>query len=85
MRFKIQGEAYYEDIIFENLPNEEEDKINFDDCVIGEEKRITFSLRNNSNSIIKFKWTEHEDFRFIPSIGHIAPKSIKSITVAFKS
>lgn len=67
------------------MPHEEEDKINFDDCAIGEEKRITFSLRNNGSSTVKFNWNAHEDFKFIPNVGHIAPKSLKSITVSFKS
>jgi hypothetical protein len=30
------------------MPLEEEDKINFGDCVIKEEKRLNFSIRNNS-------------------------------------
>lgn len=35
LRFKVEGEAFAEDILLENLPNEEEDKVNFDDCCIG--------------------------------------------------
>ena len=85
MRFKVQGEAYFEEILLENLPLEEEDKVNFGDCVIKEEKRITFSLRNNSTSSIKFQWGEHEDFTFIPRVGHLAAKAAKSITVVFLS
>lgn len=85
MKFKVQGEAYFEEILFENLPLEEEEKVNFDDCIINEEKRITFSLRNNSTSCVKFTWAEHEDFTFIPRVGHIASKSAKSITIVFKS
>ena len=53
--------------------------------MIEEEKRITFSLRNNGASVVKFNWNAHEDFKFIPNTGHIAPKSLKSITVVFKS
>ena len=33
-RFKIEGEAYSEDILFENLPLEEEDKVNLGDCIV---------------------------------------------------
>lgn len=44
-KFKIEGEAYTEDILFENLPLEEEDKINFGDCVVKEEKRLNFSIK----------------------------------------
>jgi hypothetical protein len=59
MRYKIQGEAFFEDILFENLPLEEEDRINFNDCIINEEKRITFSIQNNSAEAIKFNWQHH--------------------------
>jgi hypothetical protein len=48
-KFKIEGEAYTEDILFENLPLEEEDKINFGDCVVKEEKRLNFSIKNNTD------------------------------------
>ena len=85
MRFKVQGDAYFEDVLFENLPLEEEDKIGFGDCIINEEKRITFSLQNNSTEVVKFSWGYHEDFNFVPKIGHIAPKTSKSITAIFKS
>jgi|APCry1669188879_1035177.scaffolds.fasta_scaffold175484_1 hydrocephalus-inducing protein len=33
-KLAVIGEAYFEDIVFEKLPNELEDEINFGDCVI---------------------------------------------------
>lgn len=30
----ITGEGFYEDIIFENLPNNSEDEISLGDCII---------------------------------------------------
>jgi hypothetical protein len=33
-KFLIQGDGFYEDIVFEKLPNESEDEINLGDCVI---------------------------------------------------
>jgi len=59
MRFRVEGEAYNEEVLFENLPLEEEDKINFNDCVIKEEKRLNFSIKNNSAEAIKFTWGFH--------------------------
>ena len=84
-RFKIEGEAYDENILFENLPLEEEDKISFGDCVIKEEKRITFSIKNNNLEPIRFNWAYHEDFSFIPKVGHINSKASKAITMVFRS
>jgi hypothetical protein len=33
----VQGEGFYEDIVFEGLPLELEDEINLGDCVINSE------------------------------------------------
>ncbi len=46
----ITGEGFYEDITFDNLPNNLEDEINFGDCIIKKEKRIQFLIKNNSNN-----------------------------------
>lgn len=85
MRFRIEGEAYTEEILFENLPSEEEDKIAFGDCIIKEEKRLNFSIKNNANEAIKFQWALHDDFTFVPRVGHISSKSSKAITIIFRS
>jgi hypothetical protein len=71
--------------LLENLPNEEEDKINFDDCCINEVKRFTFSLRNNSLKPIKFNWASHESFEFKPSTGHLNAKTSKAVSITFKA
>ena len=42
-------------------------------------------MQNNSTEVVKFSWGYHEDFTFVPKIGHIAPKSSKSITAIFNS
>jgi hydrocephalus-inducing protein len=67
------------------LPLEEEDKINFGDCIIKEEKRLNFSIKNNAAEVVKFQWGFHEDFSFVPKVGHINSKSSKGITMIFKS
>ena len=30
----LSGEGFYEDIVFENLPNDLEDEANFGDCIV---------------------------------------------------
>ena len=49
-KWMVSGEAYYEEVAFESLPGEAEDEINFGDCVIGSEKKISFIIRNNGNN-----------------------------------
>ncbi len=47
-RIMIQGEAFYEDISFEGLQNE--DSVDLGDCINGVDKKINFIIRNNSSS-----------------------------------
>jgi hypothetical protein len=49
-RVLINGDAFHEDILFENLPKDLEDTIEMGDCVINQENRIVFAVRNNSES-----------------------------------
>ncbi len=84
-RFKVQGEGFFEEVLFQNLPEDQEDKCNFGDCIIDKQKRINFSIKNNSAAPVKFQWAYNEDFTFLPRVGHIQPHSNKHITLTFKS
>jgi hydrocephalus-inducing protein len=55
-RILISGDAFHEDITFENLPNELEDQFELGDCIINQEKRIFFNIKNNSVNQIKFNF-----------------------------
>jgi hydrocephalus-inducing protein len=72
-RILINGDAFHEDIIFENLPNDLEDSIEMGDCIINTEKRITFNIKNNSESQLKFNFNTINlpDVAFHPSKGHL--------------
>jgi len=54
VKIAVNGDAFFEEIVFENLPSE--DEVFFGDCIIGTEKKLNFVLRNNGNSLIKFNW-----------------------------
>lgn len=43
------GEAFYDDVTFEGLPEDSEDTINLGDCVNSVEKKIMFFIKNNSD------------------------------------
>lgn len=43
-------------MVFENLPKDLEDEIDLGDCVINQEKKVYFAIKNNSNSHVKFQW-----------------------------
>ena len=53
--------------------------------MINESKRFTFSLKNNATKPVKFNWTNHENFEFKPSYGHLNSKASKAISISFKS
>lgn len=55
-KFIIQGEGFYEDIVFENLPDKYEDEVNLGDCVINQEKKVHFAIKNNADKPVKFVW-----------------------------
>lgn len=83
----VQGEGFYEDIVFEDLPNELEDEVNLGDCILNQEKKLTFAVKNNSSEPIRFNWNTQgcEDFQLVPRNGHLKGKSSKNITLIFKS
>lgn len=52
----LTGEGFQENIIFEGLPNGTEDELHIGDCVIGKAKAVTFTLTNNGERDVKFRW-----------------------------
>jgi len=60
----IKGLGYYEPVVFENLPDGQEDFINFKNCVRGKNYRCKLIIRNTSENIIRFNWDviENSDF-----------------------
>lgn len=83
----IQGEGFYEDVVFENLPNDLEDEVDLGNCVINQEKKVFFAVKNNSSEPIKFQWNTQgcEDFNIIPRQGHLQGNSSTSLMLVFKS
>lgn len=83
----IIGEGYTESVTFEGLPDDLEDELRFGDCHVNKSKSVVFSLVNNGDKAVKFRWNQgdKEEFRFQPSYGHLKPGSSKDIRVVFKS
>lgn len=80
-KFMISGDGFYEDIVFEGLPDEAEDEVNLGDCVTSQERKIGFYVRNNKSETIKFNWNSSgcDDFSFCPRVGHLAGNSSKYV------
>lgn len=80
----IQGEGYQEAVTFENLPEELEDELRFGDAIVNKAKNVEFNIVNTSDKPIRFEWNIVEPgFSFLPSVGHLRPKSSKLIKVKF--
>lgn len=82
----IQAEGYQETVTFENLPEEQEDKLEFGDAIVKKTKSINFDILNTSDKPIRFEWSIAEPgFTFLPSVGYLRPRSSKPIKVKFLS
>ena len=80
----IQAEGFQESVIFENLPNDQEDIIEFGDAIVNKSKAVNFDILNTSEKPIRFEWSVLEaGFTFIPSVGYLRPNSSKSVKVKY--
>ena len=64
-----------------------EDELIFGDCIVGKAKQETFTLQNNTDKVVKFKWNpgDKEGFKFYPGVGHIKAHGYKQVRIVFKS
>lgn len=83
--FSLVGEAYTEDVIFENLPEDADDKLDLGDISVGREVTATFTLTNRAAEARRFEWAEVEGFTFSPAVGHIRGHDKKDIVLTFKA
>lgn len=83
----ILGQSVMEYITFDDLPNEAEEQLQFSDLDLNtsDSTQEYFTLKNHSDTRVKFKWTNIKGFQFSPSEGHIPPKSTKDICATFSA
>jgi hydrocephalus-inducing protein len=86
-RVLLMGEGYAENVTFEGLPEGLEDELAIGDCIVNKAKSAVFQIVNNGEKAVKFRWNQgdKEEFKFYPSVGHLAAKSSKQIKIWFKS
>ncbi|ETV98760.1 hypothetical protein H310_08827 [Aphanomyces invadans] len=82
---KLTGQGYREFVVLEDL--KDEDEMNFEDVdldhVQAKPEEKTFSVANHSTDMVRFAWPIHTNVKFVPTIGHLFPKSQKHIRVTF--
>lgn len=52
----VVAEGYIENVTFEGLPENYEDELLIGDCIVNKAKSATFSLVNNGDKVVRFKW-----------------------------
>jgi hydrocephalus-inducing protein len=64
----IIGEGYTENVTFEGLPENLEDELMIGDCIVNKAKSATFSLINNGERTVRFRWNQgdKDEFKFYP-------------------
>jgi hypothetical protein len=85
---QFSGLAFFEMLSFEDLPEDKEDELVFQDLDIDGDatsKEVTFSLKSHSTTPMRFAFDEHENITFSPREGHIVPKGSKNILATFTS
>ena len=60
-------------------------ELNFGTLAVSENRQISFRLGNLSESTVKFQWPSVPLLVFQPSVGHIKPKTSKTVYVTFKA
>nr|CCA18905.1 PREDICTED: similar to hydrocephalus inducing putati [Albugo laibachii Nc14] len=93
---KLLGTSFLDDVILEDLENDCDTELHFDDVILGYLKDDTalyvnesrdstkvFSIRNQIADVIRFQWPSLENFSFSPRTGHLAPGTSANITATF--
>ena len=84
----LSGSTYSNDALIEDIPEDglsfsEVDLNNTDSAKLKSE--ISFSLRSQSDSPLRFEFTKHEHFVFVPSVGHLPAGSTRDIVGVFST
>lgn len=72
-------------VVADDVSAAQNNHLHFGECFIGETRQISFFLNNRSSDAVRFQWPSHDDVTFVPSCGHIHPRSNKNIVATFKA
>lgn len=78
------AEGFCEDVVFDELEGED-NELHFRGAVVGRPQTVNFSMKNISDSLLRFQWSASTEFVFSPRVGHLQIGQSKDITVTFSS
>eukprot|EP01028_Stygiella_incarcerata_P012050 TRINITY_DN7246_c0_g1_i2.p1 TRINITY_DN7246_c0_g1~~TRINITY_DN7246_c0_g1_i2.p1 ORF type:complete len:3099 (+),score=817.41 TRINITY_DN7246_c0_g1_i2:4292-13588(+) len=80
----VSGESFFEEVAFDDLPEDEQGTLTLGDVSIGSRKQISFTMQNHSKDVVRFQWKSPLDIvEVVPKIGHILAQNTKTIVVNF--
>ncbi|PSN36189.1 hypothetical protein C0J52_12913 [Blattella germanica] len=95
----LYGESFKEDITIDGVDITESEtwtqkkglqpkppcyQLNYGLCYVNTLKKSCFKITNHSRAYTyRFQWAPHPNILFTPTVGHISPKSSKSIITSF--
>jgi hydrocephalus-inducing protein len=80
----VSGESFFEEVSFDDLPEDEQGTLTLGDISIGSRKQISFTMQNHSKDVVRFQWkTPLEVVEVVPEIGHILVRWWNGFTFSF--
>ncbi|GET90783.1 hypothetical protein, conserved [Leishmania tarentolae] len=84
--FHILTYSFDSPISFDGIDPSSRDHYDIGDCWTGVDKSCTFTVRNNTDSLVRYDWQYPEAVvSMVPSIGHLSPGATQIITVVVRS
>uniref|UniRef100_A0A7S2QVW6 MSP domain-containing protein n=2 Tax=Triparma pacifica TaxID=91992 RepID=A0A7S2QVW6_9STRA len=80
---KLTGACFSNDAIIQDI---EDDELKFDEVDLNSSdpsSHVAFSIRSQVDEPLKFEFKPHEHFKFVPSVGHLPPNSVKDVVAKF--
>ncbi|CBZ28858.1 conserved hypothetical protein [Leishmania mexicana MHOM/GT/2001/U1103] len=73
-------------ISFDGIDPSSPDHYDIGDCWVGVDKSCTFTVRNNTDSLVRYDW-QYPDavVGMVPSVGHLSAGATRTITVVVRS
>ncbi|KAG5472399.1 hypothetical protein LSCM1_03798 [Leishmania martiniquensis] len=82
----ILSRSFDSPISFEGIDPSSSDFYDVGDCWVGVEKSCTFTVRNNTDSLVRYEWQYAEPVvLMVPSVGHLSAGATRQITAVMRN
>ncbi|KAG5473165.1 hypothetical protein CUR178_03084 [Leishmania enriettii] len=82
----VLSHSFDSPISFEGIDPSRADSYDVGDCWVGVEKSCTFTVRNNTDSLVRYEWQYGDPVvRMVPSVGHLSAGATRQITAVVRN